>query len=102
MSVYTPQAFHERVNHAARCLLSGATHSRHFDTCFEMYDGDAVAVALSRRATKHPALAEALERTMHVSTNSAWQYALREYGQVHNLALLSRQLIQEAEEASAQ
>lgn len=49
MSVYNPEAFHERVTHAQRCLLSGATQRRHFETCFAMWDGDAVAVALSRR-----------------------------------------------------
>ena len=102
MSVYDSSAFHERVGHAYRCILSGAIHSRHFDTCFEMWDADAVAVALSRRAETNPVFADALERTMHVSTNSAWQDSLSVYGDVRNLAALSRQLIQEAQARVAQ
>lgn len=50
MSVYTSDAFAERVNFAARVIASRGTATRSFDTCFEMWDGDAVGVALYRRA----------------------------------------------------
>jgi hypothetical protein len=54
-SVYDPEAFKERVDYAAACLVRG-TKSRRFDTCFEMYDGDAVVTALVRRAWKNERL----------------------------------------------
>lgn len=43
-----------RVNCAALVISTGGRTSRSFDNCFEMYDGDAVAVALYRRAQKAP------------------------------------------------
>ncbi len=60
-NVYDPDAFQARVNYAATCLIRG-TASRRRDTCFEMNDGDAVVVALSRRAARNPRLAEAIRR----------------------------------------
>ena len=54
MSVYDPDAFKERVAFAARHIGSGRPSTRHFDTCFEMSDGDAVAVALVRRVRARP------------------------------------------------
>ena len=59
--VYNPEAFRARVNYAAKCLMRGI-QSRRFDTCFEMNDGDAVIVALLRRAAKNPALKAAIAR----------------------------------------
>jgi hypothetical protein len=41
-SVYDRDAFRQRVNYAAQCYMRGTSYSRHFQTCFEMYDGDAV------------------------------------------------------------
>ena len=95
MSVYDSNAFHERVNHAYRCILSGSTDSRRFDTCFEMYDGAAVAVALMRRAEKNHAFSQALERVMQISRNPVWKQNWEEYGQRKNLSALSRELIRE-------
>ena len=57
--VYDPEAFSHRVNYAAQCFMRG-THSRAFDTCFEMNDGDAVVTALVRRAQNNPRLHAAI------------------------------------------
>lgn len=54
MSVYDTNAFNERVNFAAGYISAKRSTTRRFDTCFEMYDGDAVAVALVRRAEANP------------------------------------------------
>lgn len=55
MCVYQPEAFAERVNFAASYIRAGRNSTRRFDTCFEMYDGDAVVTALIRRAKADPA-----------------------------------------------
>ncbi|MCP4698467.1 MAG: hypothetical protein GY862_16690, partial [Gammaproteobacteria bacterium] len=47
-------AFQERVNFAAGHIAQGRRVTRRFDTCFEMYDGDAVAAALVRRVDANP------------------------------------------------
>lgn len=54
MSVYDSEAFGERVRLAAAYITSRRPTTRAFDTCFEMYDGDAVGVALLRRAEADP------------------------------------------------
>lgn len=46
--VYIEANYTGRVLHASRVIRSGGEADRVFDTCFEMYDGDAVAVALYR------------------------------------------------------
>ena len=63
-SVYETEAFQQRVNYAAQCLVGpySRCQTRHFDTCFEMYDGNAVVCALYRRALKNPRLWAALEQ----------------------------------------
>ncbi len=60
--VYIPESFAARVNFAARVIASGANTTRRFDTCFEMFDGDTVCVALYRRSLKNPKLAANLRR----------------------------------------
>lgn len=62
MSVYDEDNFSGRVAHAAATMLRGGSPTRRFDTCFEMHDGDLVAVALYRRAETNPKLAAALPR----------------------------------------
>jgi hypothetical protein len=57
--VYDPEAFGHRVNYAAQCFMRN-THSRAFDTCFEMNDGAAVVTALVRRAQNNPKLHAAI------------------------------------------
>jgi hypothetical protein len=52
--VYAPDAFASRVAFAAALIARGGETSRRFDTCFEMYDGDAVAAGLMRRAKANP------------------------------------------------
>ena len=52
--VYQSEAYAARVNTASDYIAKGRATSRIFDTCFEMYDGDAVAVAVYRRARKNP------------------------------------------------
>jgi hypothetical protein len=54
MDVYQADAFEDRVNYAASCISKGMSSTRHFDTCFEMWDGDYVAAALVRRTLKNP------------------------------------------------
>ena len=47
-------AFDYRVKVAANFISSGHKTTRHFDNCFENFDGDAVALALHLRALKRP------------------------------------------------
>jgi hypothetical protein len=65
-SVYDPDNFAGRVNHACAVILSGRRTNRTFDTCFEMYDGAAVAAAVYQRAEKNPRMMEALPRYLCV------------------------------------
>jgi hypothetical protein len=48
------KSFTDRVNMAANYISQGRNSSRSFDSCFENYDGDAVVVALFRRAQARP------------------------------------------------
>lgn len=68
-SVYDPDAFEQRVKYAAQCIMVGRTHTRHFDTCFEMNDGDYVVSALIRRAENNPAL---MDRIKSVANIAMW------------------------------
>jgi len=60
-SVYDSDAFSTRVSYAKRCILSGNTNTRAFDTCFEMYDGSFVMCRLWQEAENDPELAEGLK-----------------------------------------
>ena len=66
-SVYDDDNFSGRVNLAANYMIKGYSTTRHFDTCFEMYDGDVVACALYRRALKNPKLADAIPKYLNQS-----------------------------------
>jgi hypothetical protein len=57
-----PKTFSERVNYAARWIASGRPTTRSFDACFECYDGEAVVLALCRRAEKNEKLRHALPK----------------------------------------
>lgn len=48
------EGFKKRVNFAANYISAGRKTTRTFDSCFENYDGDAVATALVRRAQAKP------------------------------------------------
>lgn len=54
--------FKGRVDYAASVIAARRNTSRAFDGCFENYDGDAVVVALVRRAERNERLAENLPR----------------------------------------
>ena len=53
MKVSNPD-FDRRVNFAASRISSGHRTTRAFDSCFEMNDGEAVALALYLRAQRQP------------------------------------------------
>jgi len=53
-AVYRPDNYHGRVKLAASYIAQDKGGTRTFDTCFEMDDGAAVAVALYRRAQENP------------------------------------------------
>lgn len=101
MSVYDPAAFEERVAFAARQIGSGRPSTWHLDTCFEMSDGDAVAVALVRRISARPntRLARNFERYLGESAYEAAQ----KYRDLPTALLprLSAQLIRAANERYA-
>ena len=48
--------FSYRVDFAAAVISGGRDTTRNFDNCFEMWDGDAVAVALYRRSRRNERL----------------------------------------------
>jgi hypothetical protein len=54
------ETFSDRVNYAARWIISGRETNRRFDSCFECYDGGAVVLALCRRAEKNERLCQML------------------------------------------
>src|ERR1019366_194504 len=54
--LYNENAFLARVNFAEKCFRDHQTHTRAMDTCFGMYDGAAVVVALVRRCRARPPL----------------------------------------------
>lgn len=65
-SVYDENNFIGRVNYAASVISRKGGNTRHFDTCFEMYDGDAVAAALYRRSLKNERLAINMPRYVNM------------------------------------
>ena len=62
--LYNENAFLARVNFAEECFRNHQTHTRAMDSCFEMYDGAAVVVALVRRAR--------LDGALYVAIASDW------------------------------
>ncbi len=62
--LYKDSAFLARVNFAEECFRNHQTNTRAMDTCFEMYDGGAVVVALVRRAR--------LDHALYVAIASDW------------------------------
>lgn len=69
-SLNDPANFAGRVNYAAAVIANGRNQTRSFDNCFENYDGDAVTVALMRRAQKNPRLRDNLPRYLCVKNAS--------------------------------
>ena len=104
-SVYEPDNFSGRVSLAALVISRGGEQTRSFDTCFEMYDGDAVATALYRRVQQNPHgdLAKNLWRYLgrqsveataienaHRKNLTQWARELREDGERKTAAMLAQ------------
>ena len=79
-SVYNEDNFIGRVNYAAQCLVRrSGIGSRHYDTCFEMADGDAVVTALLRRAEKNARLKTAIQREYRIEADGKDRPGLQGY-----------------------
>ena len=52
--IHELDGFWDRVSFACAVVARGARTTRQFDTCLEMYDGDAVAAAVVRQAKARP------------------------------------------------
>lgn len=87
-TVYDPENFSGRVNYAALVISQRRQTTRSFDTCFEMYDGDAVAAAIWRRSLRNPKLASNLGR--YLDPNRCKQSFEQYEGQ--DLTVAARQL----------
>ena len=90
MSIHDLDDFSARVSYAACVIARNGAITRALDTCFEMYDGAAVAAALVRRSWSNQQLAQNLPRYMgadyiskaeakarEVKNLSAWAHDLR-------------------------
>ena len=73
LRVNDPAQFRYRVTYAARCLIHGRTHTRPFDTCFEMGDGAEVVAALMHQATSNPRLHHAIHQWLTPDGLRQWQ-----------------------------
>ncbi|SMC08090.1 hypothetical protein SAMN00768000_3643 [Sulfobacillus thermosulfidooxidans DSM 9293] len=73
LRVTDPAQFRYRVAYAARCLMHGRTHTRTFDTCFEMGDGAEVVAALMHRAARNPRLLHAIHQWLTPDGLRQWQ-----------------------------
>jgi len=91
--IYEAGSYQARVNYAALCIMRG-TRSRAFDSCFEMYDGDAVVTALVRRADKNPKLYDAIARDWGGLFPALWKDTASKYEATptRQLAALAAQL----------
>lgn len=98
-SVYDPDNFAGRVNLAALYISEGRNSSRSFDTCFEMYDGAAVGLALMRRAEKNPDSPLARNLWLYLGREHAEANAA-ENGHRANLAAWARELRADGERSS--
>ena len=93
-SVYDSENFSGRVSFACAHIARRGGDTRHFDTCFEMYDGTAVAIGVYRRSLKNPKIAA-----------NIWKYLGRdivmaeveEFKHVTNLAQFARELRQKSQ-----
>ena len=99
-SVYDPENFSGRVNYAAQCFLRGTGCTRHFDTCFEMADGDAVVAALVRRAARNPALHAAIARQWREGFPAGWRATAAALAHVPTRLLPGLARVQRAEFAA--
>lgn len=91
MSVYDSENFAGRVALAASYISAERDSNRTFDTCFEMDDGDAVALALYRRTLKRPDTALARNIWKYLSRESVERVAIK-YASETNLADLAARI----------
>lgn len=75
-------AFRARVDYASFAFLEDRTDSRAFDTCFEMWDGDAVVTALVRRAAVVPSLHDAIAKRWAEGFPQSWRDTAAKYEHV--------------------
>lgn len=85
-----PEGFAARVNLACKYIAERRTATRTFATCFEMSDGDAVAVAVYRRSRKSPKIRANIWRYLGRDTVIPTAYAHR-HTPTQTLHLLARQ-----------
>lgn len=71
------EGFAARVNMACNYIANRRATSRAFDTCFEMGDGDTVAVAVYRRSRRNPKLRANLWRYLGRATVIPAAFAAR-------------------------
>jgi hypothetical protein len=92
--LYNENAFLARVNFAEKCFRDHQTHTRAMDTCFEMYDGAAVVVALVRRARLDNALYAAIASDWSDRFPAEWLDIETKYWHIptKRLANLAREL----------
>lgn len=83
--------FQYRVNFAANYLARGIVSTRALDNCFEMFDGDMVVTALTRRAMKNRKLYDAISKHWSGNFPQSWLNTASKYA-----ALTTRQLPQAA------
>lgn len=89
-NIYNPDNFAGRVEFAAKYISSGAETNRRFDGCFEMNDGDAVALAILQRVMKRPNTKLAANIWQYLSRESVEPLAIKYAGV--DPAVLSKQL----------
>lgn len=99
MKTLNPDNFKYRVNYAAQCFLKDIK-SRGFDNCFEMFDGDAVVVALIRRALKNDKLKQAISKNWRelgpLGFPVDWEKLYVKYTNVKDVDILAEKLRMEA------
>mgnify|MGYP001159347238 FL=1 len=93
-SVYDKDNFIGRVNYAAQCFIRKTSATRHADTCFEMFDGDAVVTALVRRAQHNPKLYAAIAKQWSGAFPQGWIDTEARYASwpTRRLSILARDL----------
>jgi hypothetical protein len=94
-----PDNFKYRVDYAAQCFTKGI-QSRSFDNCFEMFDGDAVIVALIRRANKNERLKQAIRRGWSefgpMGFPVSWENVYNLHKDIKDLVALAKQMRESA------
>lgn len=82
------ETFKNRVNRAASHISRGTPSTRHFDNCFEMYDGAYVVAALARRIRAKPDGTLALNITKYLTPESIHD-RYQEFAHLSNDELIS-------------